>query len=146
MSANRTEGSSSTALIAVLVLLAALGAYNYQRNLRAERAEMGARPFAGYESQQLAQLADAYSHEVELSRRRYAAEQKRRQPSKHAAALVGERVREFDRVHQQSANLRALQADLARRETRLQEVEKERAYRRTLAAGLAIHLQRLTRI
>ena len=60
--------------------------------------------------------------------------------------LMGERVREFERIQNTANALRELNTQVAEQEARLGDIEKELTYRASLAAGFGLHLKRLTTI
>jgi ketosteroid isomerase-like protein len=132
-------------LVLLLAALCALGGWNYWRNLQREQAEQSARPFAGYHDADLQALAAAYRSEVETLRKRYEATRKAR-PEARRQALVGDGIREFERVQRHSAREREATAELAQQEARLHDVEKELAYRAEMGSGWTLQLRRLTRI
>lgn len=144
--ARRAAGAARAGTLAVLLLaLVGAGGWNYWRNLRIEQAEHAKRPFAGYADADLRALADAYRGEVESWRQREAAARQGR-PAVREQGFVGDGVRQFERVQRHSARAREAATGLAEREARLQEIEKELAYRADLGSGLALHLRRLTRL
>lgn len=141
----RAGGARALPLLVLLVALCAAGGWNYHRNLQAERADQGQRVFAGYGDRDLEQLAEAYRQEIEVARRRYEASRRAR-PEVQERALVGDGVREFERIQRHSQRSRERTADLAEREARLEEIERELAYRAELRSGVSLHIARLTRI
>ena len=142
-SGRRREGKVSwVALLLVLLLLGAGGAFNYRRNLEREIAEQGPRQFAGYSDQDLEALRQAYRQETEAYRKRWNARHAARSDARRQA-LMGEAVREFERVQRSSAGLRQMTAGVAEGEARIAGIEREQAYRSRLAGGLTLHLERL---
>jgi hypothetical protein len=132
-------------LAALLAGLAVAGGWNYQRNVQLERAEQGKRPFSGYADADLRALADAYRAEAETLRKRYEATRSAR-PEARRRVFVSDGVREFERVQRHAERSRDAAADLAEREARLSDIEKELATRAELGSGFELHLRRLTRI
>ncbi len=139
----RREGKAALAMT-VLLLLASAGGYNYHRNWTAEQAAQGPRPYKTYSETDLTALRDAYRDEVDEFKRRYSTQQHGRQRADGSAAYVGERIAEFERIQRSSSALRATSQEVATREARLAEVQKELDYRAVLAGGLSLHIKRLT--
>lgn len=145
MDRNERRRGSAMPVLLLLVLLIGLGGYNYHRNWKAEQ-NTGPRPFQGYEIEDLGQLRDAYDAEVAEYEQHYSAQQQKRYRAKGSKALMGERVDEFERIQHNSERLRDLGTQVAEREARLREIEKELDYRIALDTGFALHLKRLTSI
>ncbi len=145
MASNRRAGGATVPLL-FLVLLLGLGAYNYHRNWTAESAAQGPRPFESYATGDLEQLRDAYNSEIVQLERHYSAQERRRVRARSEGLMMGERLDEFERVQRTSGKLREIGTEVADRQARLRDVEKELEYRVALKAGLELHLQRLTSI
>jgi hypothetical protein len=136
-------GGKTGAILLILLLLGAVGGWNYHRNWSAEEQEMGPRPLSGYDDEGLAKLAAAYRMEIEALERQHAAAR-----GQHAEArkrtFLSESVQEFERVQRSSRQMRGLAGEVAQREGRLREIEKEQQYRDRLATeGVQLHLGRL---
>jgi hypothetical protein len=140
----RRQGSAMPLLL-MLILLIGLGGYNYHRNWKAEQ-NTGPRPFETYETEDLSQLRDAYEAEVSQYETRYSAQNQRRVRASGDDALMQERVGEFERIQRNTERLRDLGTQVAEREARLREIEKELDYRLALATGFTLHVKRLTSI
>jgi hypothetical protein len=132
-------------LVALLLLIVVGGAYNYQRNMQAEKSEQGARPFKGYATDDLSALRDAYDQEVAAYERTYAARQRQRVRATNSGAM-NQQVDQFERVQRNSAALREATADVAEREAQLRAIERELELRLALGGGFSLHIKRLTRI
>jgi hypothetical protein len=113
-------------LLVLLVLAGGLGAWNYQRNVEAERAEL--RPFRSYSDADLESLTEAYRVEVETYTKRYEALTGRK-------VVINERVHtdqklhEFERVQRISQNTRDLVTQLAQRHVAIEQLDAERRKR-----------------
>ncbi|MCA9512803.1 MAG: hypothetical protein R3E88_19780 [Myxococcota bacterium] len=129
--------------LVVVALLAGLGAWNYQRNLRAERASPGATPFRGYSDADLAALRGAYEAEIATLRTEYDAASKRRAAVRPTQG-VGEGIAEFERVRRSSERVRDAGQELAAQEKRVQEIAAEQARRARTGSEIALHVRRLT--
>ena len=140
----RREGNAALGLAAVLTVLLCAGGMNYVRNLQADQASEETRPFHGYQTDDLTALKSAYEAEVAQSESRYQRARAGRQRSQ-GAAMMDEAVADFERVRQQSDGLRELSAQLAEREARIRDIEKELAARAVIGEGWEAHLRRLTR-
>ncbi len=140
-SGNATAGI--LALLAVLGLLAGLGAWNYFRNLHSEQQVF--RPYRGVSDAELAQLVDAYKSEVERAGARYGAAQEASGNVRNHQ-LLAERLGEFERVRRRSERTRELGAKTAELETTLRAVEEERRFRESERDHMAVFLKRLLTI
>lgn len=117
-------GGALVVLLGAILALAAAGAWNYHRNLRAEAAAEAARPLSGYATADLEALAAAYRQEIEVHAARYAAARARGSEARDRAHL-DQQVREFENVQRRSAATRAAGAALAEREAELRRIEEE---------------------
>lgn len=124
--ASGRAGSQILLLMVLLALLGGLGTWNYRRNVAAEEAEY--RPYRGYATEQVEQLLAAYREELaaaEAGRQRAA----RVRVDVRDGGLVGEQVREFERVQRASRSKRAWGSRVAELEVAVEELEEERARR-----------------
>lgn len=144
MDARRSEGKTAAGLVALLAILVAAGGGNYVRNLQAEAAAETGRPFLKYDRDDLESLRAAYEAEAAESKARYARAQARRKQA-GGAVMMDEAVADFERVRQQSDTLRELNTQIAEREARIREIDKELAARNAIGQGWEAHLRRLTR-
>jgi hypothetical protein len=142
---SRREAGNAMVLMALVLLIVVGGAYNYQRNMQAEKSEQGPRPFKGYSSDDLSALRDAYDQEVKAYERTYSARQQQRVRATNAGRM-NEQVDQFERVQRNSAALREATADVAEREAQLRAIERELELRLALGGGLSLHIKRLTSI
>jgi hypothetical protein len=121
----RREGRATVwALLLLLVGLVGAGAYNYQRNLKAEQAREAKRPLHGYAKADLEKLAAAYRQEVAKQSARYQAAKGTRSGVRNHE-LLGAQVNEFERVAKESDAVREIGAVLSEREAALKDVENE---------------------
>ena len=132
-------------MLILLVLLCGGGAYNYHRNMAAEQSQQGPRPFGGYDSAALEQLASAYQKEIESYERIYQ-EARLNRATARETALLGDAVRELERVQRSGRKVREATALVAEREARLREIRVEQKMREREQGGIALHLERLTGI
>jgi len=144
MHARRSEGKTAAGLVALLAILVAAGGGNYVRNLKAEAAAETGRPFLKYDRDDLESLRAAYEAEAADTKARYARAQARRQQA-GGAVMMDEAVADFERVRKQSDALRELNTQVAEREARIREIDKELAARNAIGQGWEAHLRRLTR-
>jgi hypothetical protein len=114
-------------LLAVLAVLGAAGAWNYQRNVAKEASEP--RPFRGYADADLVSLQGAYEAEIAALERRYAAAKSSQAPAPKGQ-LLGEQVRDFERASARGRTIRDAGGDLSEREAALADVRAEIARRR----------------
>lgn len=128
-------------LLALLLLLAGGGAWNYQRNLARESQED--RPLRGYAEADLEKLLSAYEQEVKrLSSR--AGATKRASARDLPGQLVGEKAREFERVQRASARVRDANGDVAEAELMVARISQELSRRGGERDPMAVFLRRLT--
>jgi len=146
-SSRRNEGRASAGLlVAILIAAAAAGAWNYRRNLAAEEAERAKRPYAGYATEDLKTLAEAYRAEVAQLEARWQAARGARVKAADRS-FFGDQIEEFERVRRRSGQRRAVGAELGETEAALRAVEEELARRaHTPREAWRVHWRRLTRI
>lgn len=139
-----SEGGAGRQLLLVLVLLALVGgagAWNYDRNLKAEEALP--RPWKGYSDADLQSMADAYRQEVEQYSKRWNTARGERTQARDRG-LVGDAAREFERVQERGRRVRELKSEMAERQVALEEIQEEMGLREKLGAGWELHWRRLT--
>lgn len=140
----REAGNTLLALAAVLTLLVAGGGMNYVRNLEADQASEQTRPFHGYDKDDLIALKAAYEAELAQLDDRYQAQRSNRRQTGRKA-MMDESVADFERVRAHTAQVRELGAEVAEREARIREIDRELAARAEIGEGWDAHLRRLTR-
>ena len=141
-----SEKGGRGALVPLLVLLLLLvggGAWNYHRNLARESQED--RPMRGYAEADLEKLLAAYKAEQERVARRAGATPRARQTAA-SGPLVGENVREFERVQRQSRRVRDAHGDLAETELMVARIEQELARRDQERDPMAVLIRRVTTV
>ncbi|MGH0037708.1 MAG: hypothetical protein ACQGVK_21975 [Myxococcota bacterium] len=137
-------GSKLGAVLLVAIVLGGLGGFNYYRNMQAEVQEEGPRPLAGYDDAGLAALGEAYRIEIEDLQLRRATLRSSADPDAAKGAFIGDNVKQFEQVQRSSRALRDLLGEIAERQGRLAEIEREQQARsRSAGAGMTLHLQRL---
>jgi hypothetical protein len=146
MRETRTNSGRVVFIVLALLMLAGGGAYNYHRNLVAEQAEQGDRPFKGYGESDLRDLKAAYSGQVESREGRYQELATRRVKTRAGAVRLDEKVADFERIQRAGAEKRALGGVVAEHRARLTEIQAELAYRDFMNGGMATHVRRLTSI
>jgi len=130
-------------LLLVLLLLGGGGAWNYHRNLARESQED--RPLRGYAEADLEKLLSAYEKEKERAVRRAGAT-RRAAPKDAPGQLVGEKVREFERVQRASQRVRDANGVLAENEMMVERIHQELDRRSQERDPMAVFVRRLTTI
>lgn len=142
---SRREAGGAQLLLLVIVLGACgVGAWNYRRNLDAEHAARAARPLAGYATQDLEALAEAYEGEIAAFEARYQQRRAKRVEARDRG-YFDEQVGELEKVQRHARGTREAGAQVAEREAALREVEAELAARGSERTDWEVHLERLTR-
>jgi hypothetical protein len=127
-------------LMVLLTLFGAIGAWNYQRNVAAEKKVP--RPYQHYSAAQLDQLIPAYRAELDALVARYEKASGQSIAAKDRG-FVGDQIAEFERVQRMSGSVRSLGYEISEREAMLRELEVERGHRDTRALGLKTFLRRV---
>ena len=135
-------GSLGMALVLLLVLMA-LGGWNYHRNYQIEQSERSQSTFSSYPLESLEQLVAAYRLEAEALQQRYDRLHGQRAKVRSTQGVEAG-VQEFERVQRVSRQRREVTTELATREARIREIEAELAQREGLGSGFALHFSRLT--
>ena len=134
------SGGKTLLLFVLLALAGGLGAWNYQRNVAAERAEQ--RPFRTYSDADLDSLTEAYRAEVETYTKLYEARTGRK-VSINEHAHTDQKLREFERVQRISQDTRALVTELAQRHVAIEQLDAERRKRVKEKDVVMLFLKRL---
>lgn len=142
--ARRRRGAASLGLLlAILIGAAGAGAWNYHRNLVAERQDHAARPLIGYEIGDLEVLAEAYRKEVAALTQRYDGVRTQRVEARDQA-FFGDQIDEYERVRRRSGGRRDIGAQLSEAEAALRSVDEELDTRRREAGMFSnAHVRRL---
>ena len=134
------SGRKVLLLFVLLALAGGFGAWNYQRNVVAERAKP--RPFRSYSDADLDSLTEAYRAEVETYTNRYEARTGRK-VSIHEHAHTDQKRREFERVQRISQDTRDLVTQLAQRHEAIEQLDAERRKRVKEKDVVMLFLKRL---
>ena len=135
--------SQTKMLLMLLAVLMGAGGWNYNRNLQVEKQEH--RPYRAYSDADLAKLAAAYQTEVDTLTQRFQRATGSTVPIT-SGGLIGEQVREFERVQNLSRSTRAIIDALAKNQVQLDLVEDEIARRAADASAIGLHVRRLTQL
>ena len=127
-------------LLVLLLALGGAGAYNYHRNLEAEAKVP--RPYRGYSDADLTALLEAYQEEVKGQGSRYEAARSQK-TTRGEGVYFDEKVRDFERARERSAQTRALAAEVAQNEKVLRDLEREQALRDKDRDPTQVFLRRL---
>jgi hypothetical protein len=133
------ERGSAGLLAVVLALLVGAVAWNYQRNLAAERTEF--RPYRSYADADLEALIGAYEQAAAAAGERYEASVARRTEVRGAGDLMG-KVREFERAQAAGRSTRSARSELAGARASLEALREERALRAAERSRLRVFLRR----
>jgi hypothetical protein len=142
---DRRRRQAGGVLVLVLIgvaALAAVGFWNYQRNLAAEQRAASARPMHGYSTSDLEALADAYRQEIAAHSATYASQKTKRAEARDRA-YFDEQVREFETVQKHSSRVREAGAELSVREADLARIEEELRARSSAETDLERQLRLL---
>lgn len=143
MASERGGRGALIPLLALLLLLVGAGTWNYRRNLELEALED--RPLRSYAEADLEKLLAAYEQEQKRVTQRVGAT-RRAQPKLAPGQLVGENVREFERVQRASRRVREANGDVAETEMMLERIQLELQRRDHERDAMALFLRRLTTI
>ena len=127
----------------LLLLVLAAGAWNYQRNLAAERALH--RPFRSYADADLEALTGALETRRKTQTERYEVAAGRR-AAPGTKSYFDEQVAEFERVQRAGAVKRQAQRDLAGSRVTLKLLDEERLYRVRERERVKLFFERLLTI
>ena len=134
------SGSRVMLLFLLLALAGGLGAWNYQRNVAAERAEL--RPFRSYSDADLESLTEAYRAEVVTYTKRYEVLTGRK-VTINEHVHPDQKLREFERVQRISQNTRDLVTQLAKRHVAVDQLDSEQRRRGRERNVVMLFLKRL---
>ena len=121
-------GSSENwgSLVLLLVVLVAVGGFNFIRNTRTENAEV--RLYRGYSDTELEELLSVYQSEIDQRTQAY-----RKVADRDIVVrdrpMLGEQVDEFERVQRLSQHRRDMAGDVTDNQISLEQLEIERQKR-----------------
>ena len=120
--AKGNKRSQWLALLLLIGIVGGFGTWNYRRNVEAEA--LVPRPYRSYSDADLATLTDAYQQELDAFTRRYEATTGRKLPSADGE-LLGDQIRQFEKVQQARRSTRELARQIIDREASLGEIKRE---------------------
>jgi len=127
----------------VLLVLAGIGAWNYQRNRGIEDAAAASRPYQSYASSDLESLQNAYAIQLESERANFAHSKSRRAKISQNRASIADNVEQFDRTKITSSAIREAASHVADRRSQIAELNAELELRARFGQGMARHLNLL---
>ena len=137
-----TESEGGGRFLQLLVLLVIVGGgvgWNYHQNLEAEKRED--RPYRSYSDEDLETLRDVYSGHKDLTNEHYEKTLARKNEAR-SMSLLGEQVREFERVQHVARQKRDARDRLADSQANLEQIEKEMQKRAKERDKLKLFLRR----
>jgi hypothetical protein len=139
--ASGSAGSNPVAqLLLLLAIVGGAGGWNYHQNLEAEKRVY--RPYRGYSEADLQTLEDAYSGHTDLTNERYQKTVSKRADAR-SMPLIGEQVREFERVQGIARQKRDARDRLADSQANLALVEAENRLRAKERDALKLFFRRV---
>ena len=142
----RRAGRASGSVLLLLAVVAAAGGWNYYRNWQLELQTEGARPFEGYATTDLEALREAYQGELQGVQAQFdAARNRRTRPQGDRGSIAGN-VDQFARTTKASNRIRAAAAEVAERQQKIADLDRELGIRADLGEGMMRHWKRLTTI
>lgn len=135
----RSERGAASSLVLVLVLLVGAVAWNFHRNLEAERREF--RPYRSYAEADLEALIEGYEQAAEKAEARYEGVASRRAEARATGHVMGN-VREFERVQGAADATRAARQDFASARASLDLLREERSRRAGERSPIRVFLRR----
>jgi len=140
------SGRATGSVLLLLVMLSGAGAWNDHRNLQTEAEAEGPRLFESYSIDDLTTLRDAYQSELSGARAKFVDAKRQRRRPKANAGSISRNIDQFAQTTQASARIRKAASDVAEREGKIAELERELKVRSRLGHGLVQHMKRLTTI
>lgn len=146
MSNRSRSGRATGSILILLVLLSALGAWNYHKNWQIEQESEGHRPYKAYSSADLEALREAYSSELGGVRAEFDAAKRKRVRPQRDVGSISDNVAQFAQTTRTSSAIRDAAAGVADREGQIAELDRELEIRTRFGEGLMRHVKRLTMI
>lgn len=147
MDHRRQAGRATGSALLLLIMLGALGGWNYHRNWQIEQESTGAkRPYEGYSSKDLESLRSAYESELATMRIRFDAAKRRRTRPKGDQGSIAGNVDQFAKTARTSGMIRDAASGVAEREGQIAELDRELSLRTEFGQGVMRHVKRLTTI
>ena len=137
-------GGALGSAVALLLVVAAAGAWNYHRNLQIELQTEGPRPYKSYVQMDIEALRSAYAAELAGGRAPHVHAKQQRGRVSRDIGSIAENVEQFAQTTRTSTAIRDAAADVAERESQIAELDEELQMRVRFGKGMARHLKRLT--
>jgi hypothetical protein len=142
--ASGSAGANPVAqLLFLLAIVGGAGTWNYHQNLEAEK--LVHRPYRGYGEKDLQTLEAAYSGHTDLTSERYQETVSKRAEAR-SMSLLGEQVREFERVQVIARQKRDARDNLADSKANLELVEEEMRLRAKEQDALKLFFRRVVTV
>ncbi len=142
--AKGSEGSNSfVQLLLLLAIVGGAGGWNFHQNLEAEKREHC--PYRGYSEEDLDTLREAYAGHTDLTNDRYQKTVSKRAEAR-SLSLLGEQVREFERVQVIAREKRDARDRLADSQATLHLIEQEQQKRAQEKDALKLFVRRVVSI
>ena len=142
--AKESEGSNSfVQLLLLLAIVGGAGGWNFHQNLEAEKRE--SRPYRSYSEEDLDTLREAYAGHTDLTNDRYQKTVSKRAEAR-SMSLLGEQVREFERVQVIAREKRDARDRLADSQATLHLIEQEKRKRAQENDALKLFVRRVVSI
>jgi hypothetical protein len=137
-------GGALGSAVALLLVAAAAGAWNYHRNLQIELQAEGPRPYKSYAQMDIEALRSAYAAELAGVRAQLVHAKQQRGRVSRDIGSIAENVEQFAQTTRTSTAIRDAAADVAERKSQIAELDEELEMRTRFGKGMARHLKRLT--
>lgn len=139
----RQAGGTIATVLALLLLASGLLGWNYYRNYQIDQQdEKRNRPFAAFSTKDLDVMAEGYRIELGAARPNSGNTRVATRERFH----FGEQVKEFERVQQQTRQVRDRNIQLAQIEAELAQLEAEITLREQRGSMAMVHMKRMFRI
>lgn len=139
-------GGATTGAIVLLLLMAAAGVWNYNRNLEIEKATDSTRPYKSYATSDVEALRNAYASELESERTDLVHSKSRRGQIDRGKGSIAANVEQFAKTAVTSSAIREAAGNVAERESQIAELDIELELRERFGQGMVRHLKLLLTI